>query len=88
MGPIVKANKTNVLPLYGTPVKIRCKILPKKECAGFLVNAKHIECRRASENGVYRGYVPGAGGDVWWIQHDDGTVGAYMFSELTDVRKK
>jgi len=88
MRPIALSKKNQQLPEYGTPVKIKSKILPKKECSSFFVHVRHIESRRSSENGVYRGYVPGAGGDVWWIQHDDGTVGAYMFSELTDVRKK
>jgi hypothetical protein len=50
---------------------------------GFLVAERHLRARRTNAVGVVMGYVPGHGGDVWWVQHhDDGTVGAYLDSEF------
>lgn len=84
MATIEESKSKNQLPTYGTPCKITDKILPEKECGGFFVKPKHIECRKPSVNGIYSGWVPGAGGDVWWIEHEDGTVGAYLYDEVTD----
>lgn len=50
--------------------------------SGMMVSPRHIECRRPSAKGTVRGWVPGHGGDVWWVEHEDGTVGAYCFNEL------
>lgn len=50
--------------------------------SGMTVNSRHIEARRPSAKGVIRGWVPGHGGDVWWVEHEDGAVGAYCFDEL------
>ena len=50
--------------------------------AGMMVAARHRGCRRPSAKGTVRGRVPGHGGDVWWVEHEDGTVGAYCFDEL------
>lgn len=52
---------------------------------GFMVHPKHMAARRSSTRGVYRGYVAGHGGDVWWIEHEDGTVGAYCYTELAPL---
>lgn len=55
---------------------------PLGSTAGMMVAAKHMECRRPGAKGTVRGWVPGHGGDVWWVEHEDGTVGAYCFDEL------
>lgn len=81
---ISESKSMNRLPENGTLCKITSKILPQKECGGFFVKEKHIECRKPSINGIYRGWVPGAGGDIWWIEHEDGTVGAYTYEEVID----
>ncbi len=85
MGPIEKAKSEKCLPKVGTPVKISEKIMESKETGGFLVKDKYIISRRPNQEGIYRGWVPGAGGDLWWIEHQDGTIGAYMYNELQDV---
>jgi hypothetical protein len=36
--------------------------------------------------GTVTGYVPGHGGDAWWVQHDDGSVAAYWYPELEFAR--
>jgi len=49
---------------------------------GMLIAKKHLDARRPYAVGVVWGYVPGHGGDVWWIKHEDGTIGAYMYDEF------
>jgi len=73
--------------LPGEPIKVKTKsdIVGKEECRGFFVKEHHLDARKPNTIGFYNGFVPGAGGDVWWIKHEDGTVGAYGYWELTDV---
>lgn len=84
MGPIETAKSTSRLPVSGTLVRISDTIKPSHQCGGFLVKADYIANRRPSENAEYYGWVPGAGGDLWWIKHEDGTIGAYEFTEIFD----
>ena len=50
--------------------------------AGILVKPHHLEARRPNAKGVVRGWVSGHGGDVYWVQHEDESVGAYGFWEF------
>ena len=67
----------------GTRVRTADKL---DDARGMMVAPKYIECRRCGITGVVKGYVPGHGGDVWWVAHD-GTadVGAYCYTEITPV---
>lgn len=49
---------------------------------GFLIHPKHLSARRSNTEGILHSYVPGHGGDVWFIQHDDDSVGAYSITEF------
>ena len=49
---------------------------------GLLVAPTHLRARGPGKIGKVNGYVPGHGGDVWWVEHDDGTIGAYCFNEF------
>ena len=81
---IKQSKERNILPEIGTLVVTSTKILPEKECYGFFVKEQYIKARKPSTNGVYIGYVPGAGGDIWWIKHEDETIGAYLVNEIFD----
>ena len=70
------------LPKSGMKVKTVCD--PTMRTESFFVKSKNLVCRRDDE-GVYYGWVPGAGGDVWWVQHSNGDVGAYCFTEVFDL---
>ena len=84
METIAEYKAANRVPDKMILVKIADKIAPPNECQGFLVHQRHIDARKAGALGFYKGYVPGAGGDLWWIQHDDDTIGAYMHNEVFD----
>lgn len=48
----------------------------------FFVVPKHILARKPGATGIYHGWVPGGGGDLWWVQHEDNSIGAYCYTEL------
>ena len=78
---IAEAKEKSTLPKMGELV--RTEIDPDINVKGFLVKSKYLEARKNSE-GTYAGYVGGCGGDVWWIEHSDGDVGAYLTNEVFD----
>ena len=49
---------------------------------GLSVNQQHIRARRTSKEGTVLGFIPGHGGDCWWIKHDSGDIGAYCYDEF------
>jgi hypothetical protein len=84
---IAECKENMRLPEFGTKVRIADTIATNEECASFLVHNRHIEARKPGSVGTYHGYVPGAGGDVWWVLHEDNTVGAYEFTEVFDLEE-
>lgn len=38
--------------------------------AGILVKAKYLSERKPDTVGTIRGWVPGHGGDIYWVQHE------------------
>ena len=51
-------------------------------CAGLLVKPKYLEARRPNTKGEVAGFVPGHGGDVYWVRHEDGQVAVYGWWEF------
>jgi len=85
---IKECKENSRLPEYGTAVRIAETIAPEEDCGSFFVQDKHIKARKPGATGLYHGYVPGAGGDVWWVLHEDDTVGAYEFTEVFDLEEE
>lgn len=53
---------------------------------GMTIAEKHLSVRKEGVEGTVLNYVPGHGGDVWYVQHrDTSDVGAYMFTEFEPV---
>jgi hypothetical protein len=46
---------------------------------------KHLRSRQAGVTGTIKGYVSGHGGDVLWVQHDNGVMSAYCYDEFEQV---
>jgi hypothetical protein len=81
-------------PEPGMRVRIRCD---PKDTRGFLIGSSMIANRRSEGVGVLWGYVPGHGGDVWYVVHegtpvtsvdgkdvwDKNGIAAYTTRELT-----
>jgi hypothetical protein len=54
----------------------------------MLIAERYLKARRPDANGMIQGFVPGHGGDVWWVRHDDGEVAAYSYTEFSQGGKK
>ena len=65
-------------------IKIGLRVEVKKlgDTKGMMIKKEHLDVRTVGAKGKVMGYVPGHGGDVWWIKHDDGLIGAYVFDEF------
>lgn len=66
-------------PMSGTRVKTK-GVLGSTD--GIFVTASFLANRRRSTLGRFTNFVPGHGGDVWLIAHDDGSVAPYSYREL------
>jgi hypothetical protein len=83
--PIKTAKLKQELPEYETQLKTKAKILSPDKCGGFFVKSVYIENRKPNTVGSYVGWVPGAGGDLWWVKHKDSTIACYLYTEVTDL---
>ena len=62
---------------------LRVRIVKLGKTTGMCIHPKHLDCRKAGVTGTVKGYVPGHGGDVWWVVHDDcEDEGAYALKEM------
>lgn len=62
---------------------MRVRVTKLEDTKGLMISPKNTSVRRVGAIGTIRGYVPGHGGDVWWVKHDDADeVGAYVFTEF------
>ena len=62
-------------------LRVRTTALESTE--GMMIAPIHLSCRADGITGTVRTYVPGHGGDVWFVAHDgSGEVGAYSLTEL------
>jgi hypothetical protein len=43
-----------------------------EDTTGMLVNPKYLATRMCGARGKVERWVPGHGGDLWWVTHDDG----------------
>jgi hypothetical protein len=66
--------------------ELRVKITKLNSSLGFMIKPNHITVRKEGIIGTVTGYVPGHGGDVWWVKHEGSDdVGAYCFDEFEPV---
>lgn len=70
-------------PIYiledGTRVVTHAKLGSTK---GMFAKPETLAARRTSASGVISGAIPGYGGDVYWVTHDDGQAAPYCFTEF------
>ena len=65
---------------------IRIKTTKKLNSAdGWCVHLNNISTRKNNTEGAILYCVPGHGGDVWFIKHDDNTVAAYDTFEFNPI---
>lgn len=49
---------------------------------GFTIHEQHLKGRVTNTEGVVTRHVPGHGGDVWFVRHNDGSIAAYADDEF------
>lgn len=64
-----------ILP-EGTKIRTHAAL---EQHSDFRIN---YSSRRQDEIGTIKGCVGGMGGDVYWVRHEDGSSGAYCFTEF------
>lgn len=72
-------NSPSTILAPGTPVLTHAQLGGTK---GMLVSQPHLAARVPSTRGVISGVVPGHGGDVYFVLHANGDVGAYCWVEF------
>lgn len=60
---------------------MKVKVTRDDGTEGMFVLPDNIRTRGVGKIGTVINYVPGHGGDVWFVRHGDG-VAAYCFTEL------
>ena len=73
------------MDLQDVKVGLKVKITKLRSTSGMMIHPKRLAVRKAGAKGTVLGYVPGHGGDVWWIEHVDGQVGAYCYDEFKPI---
>jgi hypothetical protein len=56
-----------------------------RDTRGFMIAERHLLARRTDAAGTVLSWVPGHGGDVWWVRHNDGEVAPYCNDEVDEV---
>lgn len=54
---------------------------------GMLIAQKYLDQRQANAMGTLKSYVPGHGGDVWFVEHINGEIAAYAVNEFMVIGK-
>jgi hypothetical protein len=53
-----------------------------KKHRDLCVRKRYLKARRSNKKGIVHSYVAGHGGDAWFVQHANGSIGAYMTNEF------
>jgi hypothetical protein len=64
---------------------LRVRITHLGNTQGMVIHGRYLRTRRLGATGRTIGWIPGHGGDVWGVEHDDGTVAAYCINEFEAV---
>lgn len=60
------------------------RILELRPTTGFICGPKVMQYRQSNVDAVAISHVPGHGGDVWVLQHGDGTQAVYSIDEFME----
>jgi hypothetical protein len=67
-------------------VGLRVKTGPLGDTKGMLIHEMHLKVRKADQTGIVRSFVPGHGGDVWFVYHSESDeIGAYSCDEFEAI---
>ena len=70
--------------IAGTPIITNAQL---ESTEGMFVVARHLDARKTNILGTIKGYVPGHGGDVYYVEHEPGDVAVYCYTEFEYAQK-
>lgn len=62
-------------------IGMQIRVISDEGTKGMLISPEILSRRQVGKTGTIKGYVSGHGGDVWFVEQDDG-IAAYCFTEL------
>lgn len=65
----------------GTRIQVHDELDPTGT-VGVFVSDIYLNQRHAGKTGTLWGFVPGHGGDIYWVEHDDGSRAVYGWREF------
>jgi hypothetical protein len=63
---------------------MKVRVIKDEGTKGMMITADILNRRQVGAEGTVLNYVPGHGGDVWFVQQANG-VAAYCYTELSPV---
>ena len=63
---------------------LKVRVIGDGGTKGMMIAEKHLAIREIGEEGTVLQWGPGHGGDVWYVQQDNG-IAAYCYTELQAV---
>ena len=70
------------MQLDGIAEGVRVKITKLGDTSGWSVPRENLANRQVGVVGTIHDFVPGHGGDVWWVWHDEGGLAPYRYDEF------
>jgi len=61
---------------------LKVRVAKLKSTTGLSIDQELINNRKMGVTGVLQKWVPGHGGDMWYVKHDNGKMAVYAFDEL------
>jgi len=68
-------------------IGMEVRIVDIKPAFGYTVSAKHLKARRMGNTGIVREMIPGHGGEVFAVQHNDRSIAVYRHDEFEPCRE-
>jgi hypothetical protein len=65
---------------------MKVRVIKDNGTRGMMIADKHLAIREVGKEGTVLDYVAGHGGDVWFIQQDNG-IAAYSYTEIVVVEQ-
>ncbi len=75
------------MELENIRIGMHVKVIADNGTMGMFIKPEHLALRQVGTTGTILDYVPGHGGDVWWVRHDGNEgkdIAPYSFRELAE----
>jgi len=63
-------------------IGMEVRIVEIKPAFGYAASAKHLKARRMGDTGIVIEMIPGHGGEVFAVRHNDDSIAVYRHDEF------